>query len=56
MTRTLEIAKGNAPALQTVESAVETPVLDENVAVAVESPTGESEVLEEKAEKKAACS
>jgi hypothetical protein len=52
LTRTLEIAKGNAPALQTVESAVETPVLDENVAVAVESPTGESEVLEEKAEKK----
>lgn len=52
LTRTLEIAKGNAPALQAEESAVENPVADENVAVAVESPTGESEVLEEKAEKK----
>ena len=52
LTRTLEIAKGNAPALQAEESAVETPVADENVAVTLESPAGESEVLEEKAEKK----
>lgn len=52
LTRTLEIARGNAPVVPAEESVAETSVSEENVAVAVETPAEGIEASEEKTEKK----